>query len=198
LAADYGQLSENLRRFYDFTDKVVLFVGAGGRQLFDPSIRTRKLIAIDRDVESLRELKSNIALKGMRDSVEVVDFNFEEVTLCGDVVYFEFCLHEMEDPKKALFHARTLAQDIIVFDHLPGSDWVFHAAEEDKVRRSAEAMERFGVRRRETFCTEQRFRDHAELLVKVARQGVIASQRAQRFGGATKIAIRMSYELALL
>jgi hypothetical protein len=171
LTADYGQLSENLRRFYDFTDKVVLFVGAGGRQLFDPSIRTRKLIAIDRDVESLRELKSNIALKGMRDSVEVVDSNFEEVTLCGDVVYFEFCLHEMEDPKKALFHARTLAQDIIVFDHLPGSDWVFHAAEEDKVRRSAEVMERFGVRRRETFCTEQRFRDHAELLVKWLGRG---------------------------
>lgn len=37
MAADYEQLSENLRRFYDFTDKVVLFVGAGGRQNERPS-----------------------------------------------------------------------------------------------------------------------------------------------------------------
>jgi hypothetical protein len=59
-------------------------------------------------------------------------------------------------------------------------------------------MERFGVRRRETFCTEQRFRYYAELLAKVAGQGVIASHRAQRFAGATNIAIPMSYELALV
>jgi precorrin-6B methylase 2 len=198
LAADYGQLTRNLNRFCDFTGKVVLFVGAGGRQLLDPSIRTRKLIAIDQDVEALSQLKTNVAAKGMQGCVDIVGSSFEEVALRGDVVYFEFCLHEMEDPQKALFHARTLAQDIIVFDHLPGSDWVFHAAEEDKVRRSAEAMERFGVRRRETFCTEQRFRDHAELLVKVAGQGAIARQRAQRFAGTTNIAIPMSYELALL
>src|SRR5712692_9325359 len=71
LAADYGQLTENLRRFYDFSGKVVLFVGAGGRQLLDPSVRTRKLIAIDQDVESLMELKTNVAT-GMRGSVVVV------------------------------------------------------------------------------------------------------------------------------
>jgi len=37
MAMDYGKLTENLGRFYDFTDKVVLFVGAGGRQLLDPA-----------------------------------------------------------------------------------------------------------------------------------------------------------------
>lgn len=161
MATDYHQLTENLCRFYDFSGKTVLFVGAGGRQLLDPSIKTRKLFAIDQDVEALRELKTNVAAKGMQDCVDIVGSSFEEVALRGDVVYFEFCLHEMDDPQKALTHARTLAPDIVVFDHLPGSDWVFHAAEEDKVRRSAEAMERFGVRRRETFCTEQRFRYYA-------------------------------------
>ena len=198
MATDYHQLTENLCRFYDFSGKTVLFVGAGGRQLLDASIKTRKLIAIDQDVEALRELKTNVAAKGMQDCVDIVGSRLEEVALRGDVVYFEFCLHEMDDPQKALTHARTLAPDIVVFDHLPGSDWVFHAAEEDKVRRSAEAMERFGVRRRETFCTEQRFRYYAELLAKVAGQGMIASHRAQRFAGATNIAIPMSYELALV
>jgi ubiquinone/menaquinone biosynthesis C-methylase UbiE len=198
VAADYRQLTEDLSRFYNFTGKVVLFVGAGGRQLLDPSIETKKLIAIDQDVESLRELKTNVAAKGRHDSVEVIAAGFEKVTLCGDVVYFEFCLHEMNDPQEALAHARTLAPDIVVFDHSPGSEWAFHAAEEEKVRRSAEAMKRFGIRRRETFCTAQRFQDHVELLAKVAPQGTVAIERVQHFAGARNIVIPMSYELALL
>jgi len=198
LATDYGKLTENLHRFYDFTGKVVLFVGAGGRQLLDSSIRTKKVIAIDENAQSLKELEANIAAKGMQDSVEIVGSRFGDVSARGDVVYFEFCLHEMDDPQQALSHARALAPDMVVFDHLPGSEWVFHAAEEDKVRRSAEAMERFGVRRRETFRTEQRFQDYDELLAKVRVQGATAIDRAQRFTGATNIVIPMTYELALL
>jgi hypothetical protein len=198
MAVDCRNLTENLSRFYDFRSKTVLFVGAGGRQLFDPSIPTKALIAIDQDVDALRELKTNVAAKGLQASVGVVASGFEEVTLCGDVVYFEFCLHEMDDPEKALAHARTLAPDIVVFDHSLGSEWVFHAAEEEKVRRSTEAVERFGVRRSETFHTGQHFRDHAELLAKVTVQGDVAIQRAQRFAGATDIVIPMSYQLALL
>lgn len=195
---DYRQLTENLHRFYDFADKVVLFVGAGGRQLLDPSTRTRKLIAIDENAESLKELEANIVAKGMQNSVEIVNSRFEDFTARGDVVYFEFCLHEMDDPQQALSHARRLASDMVVYDHLPGSEWIFYGAEEDKVRRSAEAMERFGVRRRETFRAEQRFANYDELLAKVSVQGATAVQRAQRFAGTTDIVIPMTYGLALL
>lgn len=198
MATDCAQLTENLLRFYDFTNKVVLFVGAGGRQLLDPSAGTKKLIAIDQDVEVLRELAANVAAKGIQDSVEVVGSKFEDVTLSGDVVYFEFCLHEMADPQTALTHARNLACDIVVFDHSPGSEWIFYGAEEDKVRRSAQVMERFGLRRRETFHTEQRFEDYAELLAKVSAQGRTAIQRTRRFAGAMNIVIPMRYELNLL
>ena len=62
MATDYAKLTQNLLRFYDFTNKVVLFVGAGGKQLLSPSARTKKLIAIDQDVAALRELAANIAL----------------------------------------------------------------------------------------------------------------------------------------
>ena len=61
MATDYAQLTENLLRFYRFTNKVVLFVGAGGRQLLDSSAGTQKVIAIDQDVEALRELAANVA-----------------------------------------------------------------------------------------------------------------------------------------
>ena len=198
MAVDYAQLVANLRRFYDFSGKVGLVVGAGGGLLLDPASTAKKLIAVDRDREALHRLKAKIDANGARDAIEVVCASFEVVNLRGDVVYFEFCLHETTSPEQALAHARTLAPDIIVYDHLPDSPWSFHAAEEDKVRRSAEAMERFGVRRRQTFSTEQRFRDHDELLAKIRVQGPVAIQRAERFIGATNVVIPMSYGLALL
>ncbi len=198
MATDYAQLTENLFRFYDFRDKVVLFVGAAGRQLLDPSAGTKKLIAIDQDVEGLRELAARVAAEGIQESVEVVGSKFEDVSLSGDVVYFEFCLHEMADPDQALAHAKNLARDVVVFDHSPSSEWIYYGAEEDNVRGSAQAMERFGLRRREKFQTEQRFEDYAGLFAKVSPQGPTAIQRAQRFAGARNIVIPMDYELNLL
>jgi hypothetical protein len=52
LAAAYALLTKNLCEFYNFTDKVVLFVGAGHAQLLDPTVRTKELIAVDRDLGS--------------------------------------------------------------------------------------------------------------------------------------------------
>ena len=130
--------------------------------------------------------------------MEVVGVSFEEVTLHGDAVYFEFCLHEMEDPEKALIHAKSLAPDIVVYDHSPGSEWIYYGAEEDKVSRNSAVMQRFGIRRRRTFQAEQRFGNYTELLAKVRPQGPLAIERAQRFAGATEIVIPMSYELNLL
>jgi ubiquinone/menaquinone biosynthesis C-methylase UbiE len=198
MAADYPKLIAQLRNFYDFTAKAVLLVGAGGGLLLDPAVKPKKLIAIDHDRDALNKFESHVTAKGMQDLVQVVCAKFEEVALSGHVVYFEFCLHEMADPMKALAHARTLAPDIVVFDHSPGSAWVFHAAEEEKVRRSSEAIERFGIRRRESFYTEQSFRDYVEFLAKLSTQGPVAIERAQEFAGATAINIPMDCHLALL
>ena len=195
MATDYAKLTENLSRFYEFTDKEVLFIGAAGRQLLDPDTQTRRLIAIDKDVETLKELKATIVAQGLQDSVNVVGASFDDVTLHGDVVYFEFCLHEMDDPGKALIHARSLAPDIVVYDHSPGSEWIYYGAEENKVSRSFAAMEHFGIRCRQTFRAEQRFSSYAELLAKVSPQGPLAVERAHRFAGATDIVIPMRYEL---
>ena len=198
MATDYARLSENLARFYDFRNKIVLYVGAAGRQLLDPRTPTRRLIAIDRDLKTLEELKANVVEQRLQDSVEVIGAGFEEITVCGDVVYLEFCLHEMDDPEQALKHAKSLAPDVVVYDHSPGSEWIFCGAEEDKVARSFAAMERCHIRRRQTFQAEQRFANHAELLAKVGPQGAVAIERAQRFASATNIVIPMKYELNLL
>jgi predicted RNA methylase len=197
MAVDYAQLAAELWQFYDFAGKTVLAVGAGG-QLLDPASPATKLIAIDRDREALDKLRSKVDAAGRRASLEVVCASFEDVSLSGDVVYFEFCLHETSDPHRALTHARTLARDIVVFDHLPDSPWSFHAAEEEHVERANQAMERFGIRRRRSFSTEQRFSNHEELLAKIRVQGAVAIERAARFIGATNIVIPMKYALTLL
>jgi len=187
MATDYQKLAENLTRFYDFAEKTVLYVGARGRQLLDPAVKNRRLIAIDRDAGSLAGL-----------NIQTVAADFEEVRLSGDVVYFEFCLHEMTDPLKALHHARTLAPDTVVFDHAPGSEWIFLGAEEQQVSRSSAAMVEFGIRRRETLHMEQRFQEYGELLARVRGQGKVAIERTRRFEGVTNIGIPMDCELALL
>ena len=198
VATDYGKLTEQLCRFYDFAGKQVLFVGAAGRQLLDASARARKLIAIDKDAAALQALQASVAAQGLEESVEVVAADFREVTLHGDVVYFEFCFHEMDDPELALRHAKVLAPEIVVYDHSAGSEWIFYGAEEDKVGHSSAVIERFGIRRREKLLAEQRFATFEELLAKVAPQGALAIERIQRFKGMAEIVIPMRYELNLL
>jgi hypothetical protein len=104
----------------------------------------------------------------------------------------------MDDPYRALTYARGLSPDIVVFDHLPGSVWSFYAAEEELVRRSMDAMQRFGIRRHATFSIEQQFKNHAELDAKLSGQGAAAASRARRFVATTDIVIPMDYQLALL
>jgi len=198
VATDYAKMTQNLCDFYDFPGKTVLFIGAAGRQLLNPAIGTKKVIAIDKDIDGLRELKTKIAAQGRQDSIEVVGAKFEDVTVQGDVVYFEFCFHEMDDPESALLHAKSLAPDLVVYDHSPGSEWIYYGAEETNVLRSSAVMARFGIRRRQTFHAEQQFGDYAELLAKVSPQGALAIERIQRFATATNIIIPMSYELNLL
>ncbi|HEX6880132.1 MAG TPA: hypothetical protein VF135_07200 [Terriglobales bacterium] len=198
MAANYTKMSDELRRFYDFAGKVVLFVGAGGRQLLDLKIPVKRLIAIDKDLDALRELKKELAENKLQNPVEVIAAEFEEVSCHGDVVYFEFCLHEMGDPEKALAHAKSLAPDVVVYDHSPGSEWSYYVVEEEKIARSSVAMQRLGIRRREMLGDEQRFANHAELLAKVRTQGPVAVERAERFANDTGIVIPMSFELDLL
>ena len=198
LAANYTKMSDELRCFYDFTGKVVLFVGAGGRQLLDLKIPVKRMIAIDKDLDASRELQNEVAANKLQNPVEVIATEFEEVSCCGDVVYFEFCLHEMGDPEKALAHAKSLAPDVVVYDHSPGSEWSYYVVEEEKIARSSVAMQRLGIRRREMLRDAQRFANHAELLAKVSSQGPVAVERAQPFANQTGIVIPMNYELNLL
>lgn len=198
MATDVGLVVRNLLASYTFAGKTVVSVGAGGGQLVEYGRAARRVVAVDGDGEALRRLSGVLATKGLSERFELVCSDVLHVSERGDVVLFEFSLHEMPDPDRALAHARSLAPDVVVLDHAPGSDWAWHVVEEEKVRRSAEAMRRFGVRSERFFLGEQRFADHAELLAKVAVQGPLAVERAERFRGETGIVIPFGYEAVLL
>jgi tRNA A58 N-methylase Trm61 len=191
-------MGQNIRQFYSFSGKKVLGVGAGGGPLTNLVLESRKLIVIDKDPAAIRQWEAKVIAEGLQDRVEVIHADFCETSPRGDVVYFEFCLHEMNDPRQALRHALTLAPEVLIFDHLPESEWAFHAAEEDKVRRSTDALADFACARHQAFRTEQRFPEYRQLLEKVSCQGEVALQRAERYRDSTGIAIPMTYGLSLL
>jgi hypothetical protein len=198
MVVDRGELSAKLTRFYDFSGKSALCVGAGGGLLLNPASGVASVVAIDRNAKSLQEfhVKSKTTWGGI--PIRFVPRKFETVDFRGDVVYFEFCMHQMEDPGGVLKHAHSMARDIVVIDHLPGSEWVYYWAGEDVVRRSTKALGSFGIRRRRKFTAEQRFEDWKALAARLSGQGKESRRRVLGLKGTANVRIRMDYGLYLL
>jgi hypothetical protein len=198
LVVDREEISANLTLFYDFRGKAVLYVGAGRGQLLGPDSGVSRVVAIDRDGESLRGFRLDSKTKWAGIPIRFIPSEFETVAVHGDVVYLEFCLHQMQDPTKALEHAHSLAPDVVVMDHLPWSKWVYYWAGEDLVRRSTKALESFGIRRRKEFATEQRFDGWEALATRLADEGEESKRRVLELKGAKEMGMRMDYGLFLL
>lgn len=198
MVVDRGELSANLARFYDFRGKSVIYVGAGIDQILRPASGVASVVAVDRDPKSLKGFRRAAATEWAGIPVKFIPRDFKTVKARGDVVYFEFCMHYMKDPGRTLRQARSLAPDIVAMDHLPKSRWVYYWAGEEDVRRSTRAMEAFGVRRRESFAAEQRFKDWRALATRLKGEGAESRRRVLELKGAKDIRMQMDYCLYLL
>ncbi len=198
MVVDRSELTRNLTKFYDFEGKTVLYVGAGGGQLLSPLSGVKSVVAIDSNPDSLEGFRREVKTKWAGISVRFVPRSFEAVDLRGDVVYFEFCLHQMKSPAGALEHASSLASDIVVMDHLPNSEWVYYWAGEPLVLRSTKAIESFGVRRRRRFTAEQIIEGYDALAARLSGLGEESRRRILKLKGTRDITIRMDYGLFLL
>ena len=198
MVVDRRELSANLRKFYDFSGKAAVCVGAGGGLLLEPASGVASVVAIDKNAEELEKFRVGSKASWAGTPLQFVPRKFEEVDYRGDVVYFEFCMHMMEDPRKTLEHARSLAQDIVAIDHLPGSKWVYYWAGEDEVRRSTEALESFGIKRRSRFVAEQRFKDWQALADRLTGLGEESRRRVLELKEAKEVHMPMDYCLYLL
>jgi SAM-dependent methyltransferase len=198
MPADYRQMIADLLSFYDFTAKTVLDVGGGGGQLAEFGRAAGRVLALDIDASALDRLRESLRAGGLEDKFEPVLGDFFRVALEADVVLFEFSLHEMPDPGAAVERAQTMAPDVVVFDHWPGSPWSFLGAEEDKVALSWASLGRFPVRKTRRYETLQVFSDYEQLRERVKGQGEISLARILPFKGHTDIRIPMPYGLALI
>jgi predicted RNA methylase len=198
VATDIRQIVASLVAFYDLTGKTVVAVGAGGGRLVEYARPARRVIAIDRDEAAIEQLAARVRECEMADRFTLLKADFLTVRPRGDVVLFEFCLHQMSEPERALGHAADLAPDVLVLDHAPTSRWSWYAAEEGKVEAGWKAVERGSIRRRHTVEAFQHFRNYAELEAKLASQGPTSRERIGTLRGQRAISIPMPYWLALL
>jgi hypothetical protein len=198
MATDITSIINNLCQFYHFPQKEIVYVGAGGGQFIDFGRGARRIVAIDSNADALLQLRSAVAAKEMGRLFDFIADDFCNTTVRGDVVFFEFCLHEMANASKAIAHARALAPDVVVIDHAPGSAWAFYVVEEEKASHSMAAMKQAGIRSHKLYHAEHRFNSYAELVAKVMPQGSVAIERCARFQHASEIAIPMMYGITLL
>ncbi len=198
MATDIARILSNLASVYDFAGKSVVHVGAGGGQLVAYAKTARHVVTVDPDEEAVERLRAAIEDQGLQDRFTVREGAFETVIDRADVVFFEFCLHEMDDAEAALRHARTLAPETLVVDHVAESPWAWHTAETEKARRSWGAVERAGIRESRLFVGRQLFPDVEALVTRLAALGDPAVGRARGLGNATGIDIEMIYRVAVL
>jgi len=198
MATDIAAIVRELLSFYDFTDKTVIAVGAGGGQFASWARPTRKVVAVDSDPDALARLAEAVARLALADRYEMVAADFHSLERTGDAVLFEFCLHEIPDPAAALRRAKRLAPDVVVIDHAPGSPWAYYTAEEEKVAAEWRALESFPLRHSRLLETVQVFDDFSSLVEKVKSQGEPSLGRVETFRGQTTITIPMTYGMAIV
>lgn len=198
MATDINAIVDNLCSFYDMKDKSVIHVGAGAGQLIGYALDAQSVLAVDPDAAAVSRLETEIERLGLSDRFRMVRKEFASLFARGDVVFFEFCLHEMDDPEGALLHAEASAPEILVLDHLPDSPWAWHTCEEDKAARSWGAARRLRLVREASFKAIQHFETYCQLVSKVEVLGDEAITRSRRYSGRENIEIEMGYAVALI
>jgi tRNA A58 N-methylase Trm61 len=198
MATDVQKIIQNLLAVYDSSGRTIIVVGAGGGQFIEYGRRAAHVLALDGDAAAIQLLRENLKKAGLEDRFTPILGDFYEFGLKGDAVIFEFCLHEMPDPKAAIRHAQTMAPDIVVIDHWPGSEWSYYTAETEKVRASWEALESFPLKRKQTHRTVHLFNDYNELHLKLKDQGELSLARIEKFRSKKDIAIPITYGIAVI
>ncbi len=198
MATDIAAILRNVESFHPLAGMTVLHVGAGGGQFIGYAARARSVVAVDPDPDAVARLEAAVREARLGDRFRVVRAGLLDVTERAEVVFFEFCLHEIADPGAALAHARTLAPETLVVDHAPGSRWSWCCGEEEKVERSWAAVDAARPVVGARFLAEQRFRDFAELEAKLGDLPEPTPARIAEYRCRAGFAIAMPYRMALV
>jgi predicted RNA methylase len=195
---DIQQVIQNLLDFYNFQDKTIISVGAGGGQFIEYARFAKHVFAIDNDKKALNKLKENLSIKGLSEKFTLIHSDFINANVKGDVVLFEFCLHEMEQAQKMIEYAKKLAKNIIIADHGVKSEWAYIADEKEKAIASWSYVLNNPIQKIITYKAEQYYDDYNQLYEKVKIQGVNSIERIKKFEKSKSFIIPMEYTFALV
>ena len=198
MATDTKKIIENLLEFFDFNNQTIISVGAGGGQFIEYGRVSKQVIAVDNDKEALSRLENSLQKSQLLHKFALINSDFYLFNRKGDVVMFEFCLHEMKDPEAAINHALTMAPIILINDHWPSSEWAYIVDEKEKVINSWKALKRFDLKKIQQYDTVQFFHDYDELFQKVKVQGENSINRISQYKDKKDFTIPMSYGFALI
>jgi 2-polyprenyl-3-methyl-5-hydroxy-6-metoxy-1,4-benzoquinol methylase len=192
------EIINNLTNFFSFKDKIVLHVGAGGGQLLEYSKPTKHVYAIDIDDPALKSLKSNIKAKNLTGKFTIEKKDYYLLTDNFDVTFFEYCLHEMADPKRAFLHAKKYSKEILIIDHMPDSKWAWFVGETELAQKSWKAIDEMTIKKKLVVETEQTVSDFKQLENKLSICGHEVQDRISIFKNKSNITLPMRYGLVLL
>lgn len=198
MATDIHAIVANLLQFFNFENKTIISVGAGGGQFIEYARTARKVYAVDNDKQALDALNKKITTAGLANKFTLIHSEFEQVNLKGDVVLFEFCLHEMNNATAAITKALAMAPELVICDHLPDSEWAFTTGEDQKVVKSWNGIKSFPWRKYHDYSAVQQFTDYNTLYEKIKGQGDEVINRIAMYKGCNCIEIPMSYGFVLI
>lgn len=198
MAADIKRMIDNLLGFYDFNNKTIISVGAGGGQFIEYGRYSKQVMAVDIDQEALSKLEIALKKNQLAEKFILIHSDFFLLNPKADVVMFEFCLHEMENAEAAIKHALTLAPSVLINDHWTNSEWAFIVDEKEKVSKSWSAVMGFNLKKVQQYDTIQFFHDYDELYQKVNGQGENTISRIIKYKGKKDFTIPMTYVFALI
>ena len=198
MATDINIIEKNIRSMYNFHNKTVIQVGAGGGQLIGCAKDAGSIIAVDNDPTAIEKLKIVVEENGRSEKISIIEGTIDSINHQADVVFFEFCLHEIDEPEKALCQALKIAPEILIIDHHPDSPWAWYTCETQKATKSWYDVEKYSLFQKKSFNAIQYFSDYSELYARLVPLGDLAIKRIQKFEPQNDIEIDMIYSIALI
>ena len=196
MATDLSAIVARLRGFRDPAGLDVLAVGCGGGQLAGYLQEARTVTALDIDGEALERFHAAFRQVSGRTPDRCIVGGLEAWDGAADLVFLEFCLHEMPDPADAVQTAVQRAAEVLVADHYRGSPWALCTGEADKVERLWRALEGLHPAAFQSVEALQRFDDYEQLRGRVGGQGREAIEHIQRYRGERDLRIPMWWAMA--
>jgi phage terminase large subunit len=195
---DKQQITQNLLRFYDFENKVMIYVGTSIEPVIRLSQIAKRVVVLNNDVEAMEGFLDFVRNNGLEEKFDIKSCDFDNMNIQGDVILFEFSLHKMENPCEVVKKSLQYVSDVVILDHWSSSEWLYYIAEEANVSACWKAIHSMSPRKSKLHACVRYFPKYEDLKNTLKHKGDISLGRTNLLNKRTNICIAMLYNLALI